>query len=70
MCGWCCGGVPVERRGSGHKNCSEDCYNAPGAAKVARLKARIAELEGEREALWDAGFEANAKSENPFRTKF
>lgn len=41
MCGWCCGGVPVERRGSGHTGCSEQCYNAPGnAALTAERKAR------------------------------
>ncbi len=27
MCGYCCGGVPVEKRGEGHKSCSPDCYN-------------------------------------------
>lgn len=28
MCGYCCGGVPKDRRGSGHVNCSDECYNA------------------------------------------
>lgn len=50
MCVWCCGGVPVENRGEGHKNCGETCYNAPrsGAIDQARAEGRTEVVEAMR----------------------
>lgn len=48
MCGYCCGSTPVEKRGEGHKNCSEECFNAP------RPKRRSQSVAGAGEGLVEA----------------
>jgi hypothetical protein len=55
MCGYCCGGVPVDKRGEGHKGCSAECYNAPDAARVARLVARA------KAEAWEEGYDARGR---------
>lgn len=44
MCGYCCGGVPVEKRGQAHAGCSEECYNAP-TTKRKRIGGGDSELQ-------------------------
>lgn len=51
MCGWCCGGVPVERRGKGHQGCSAECHNAPTPKRVAIALARAEQAEAEVQRL-------------------
>lgn len=48
MCGYCCAGVPVDKRGEAHAGCSAVCYNTPGAARVARAIAEAVSEERER----------------------
>lgn len=43
MCGYCCGGTPVEKRGQGHAGCSVDCYNVP--RRPPRRKVPASEIE-------------------------
>lgn len=45
MCGYCCGGVPVERRGAGHKGCSTECYNALSPRQVRDYVTRAERAE-------------------------
>ena len=45
MCGYCCGGVPVEKRGSGHAHCSTECYNALTPRQVRDCVKRAEDAE-------------------------
>lgn len=49
MCGYCCGATPIEKRGEWHRNCSENCYNAP--ITHPRMRAELAEAKAEVQRL-------------------
>lgn len=62
MCGYCCGSVPIEKRGEGHRHCSETCYNAPIPATVRKLQRDLGDLRAAVAALadeWDAQRDAH-----------
>jgi len=52
VCGFCCGGTPVEMRGKAHATCTTDCYNAPSRrVRDSALRARVQALADE----WERG---------------
>jgi hypothetical protein len=46
MCSLCCGGTPVEKRGSGHATCSVECYNAVPTRRRTSVRKQAGNVIG------------------------